>query len=87
MLARTQRGAGMANELEARIIHDFADDIAGKLKEAAIIAQTASGLGAQGLPERAFQTLLDIETLIHDASILLNATSVVRRRERNRATA
>ena len=74
----------MTSEFEARIIHDFAEDIAGKLKEAAIIAQTASGLGAQGLPGRAFQTLLDVETLIHDAATLLNATSVVRRRDRER---
>ena len=72
----------MASEREARIIHNFAEDIAQKLDEAAIIARTASGFGAQGLPERAFRTLLDIETLNHDASILLNATSVVRRRER-----
>lgn len=74
----------MTRELEARIIHDFAEEIAGKLKEAAIIAQTASGFGAQGLPDRAFRTLLDIETLIHDAATLLNATSVVRRRDQDR---
>ena len=74
----------MASELEARIIGDFAEDIASKLGEAAIIARTASGLSGQGLPERAFRTLLDIETLIHDAATLLNATSVVRRRERVR---
>ena len=87
MLGKATDGSGgMASELEARIIHDFAEDIASKLGEAAIIARTASGLGAQGLPERAFRTLLDIETLIHDASILLNATSVVRRRERESAT-
>ncbi len=36
----------MSSELEARIIHDFAEDIASKLGEAAIIARTASGLGA-----------------------------------------
>jgi hypothetical protein len=75
----------MASEFEARIIHEFADDIAGKLNEAAIIARTASALGAQGLPERAFHTLLDIEPLIHDASTLLNATSVVRRRDKDAA--
>ena len=77
----------MASELEAKIIHDFAQDIAGKLTEAALIAEAASGLGARGLSERAFQTLLDVETLIHDAATLLNANSVVRRRERERAAA
>ena len=72
----------MSSDLESSIIRDFAEDIADKLKEAAIIAQTASGLGGQGLPDRAFAAMLDIETLIHDASILLNAMSVVRRRGR-----
>jgi hypothetical protein len=71
----------MASELEGRIIGDFAHDIARKLGEAAIIARTASGFSAQGLPERVFRTLLDIETLVHDAATLLNAMSVVRRRE------
>lgn len=72
----------MASELEARIIQDFAEEIAGKLNEAAINARTASAFGADGLPDHAFRTLLDIETLFHDASILLNATSVVCRRDR-----
>ncbi len=72
----------MASEFEARIIQDFAEEIAGKLNEAAIIARTANAFGADGLPDHAFRTLLDIETLIHDASSLLNATSVVRRRDK-----
>ena len=73
----------MASELEAKIIGDFAEDIASKLGEAAIIARTASGLSGQGLP--AFRTLLGIETLIDNAATLLNATSVVRWRERESA--
>ena len=60
----------------------FAADIASKLDEAAIIARLANDFGQKGLPERAFQSLLEIEQLVHEASILLNATSVVRRRER-----
>ena len=72
----------MANEIEDKIIQDFARDIVRKLDEAAIIARTADGLGRQGLAQRAFQSLLGIETLLHDAQTLLNATSVVRRRER-----
>ena len=35
----------MTGELEARIIHDFAKDIAPKLSETAIIAPTVSRLG------------------------------------------
>ena len=72
----------MASELEAKIIHDFAQHIASNLNEAAIIARTASGFGDQGLTDRAFKTLLDVEPLVHEASILLNAASVVRRRDR-----
>ena len=72
----------MASELETKIIQDFTQHIVANLNEAAIIARTASGLGDQGLTERAFQTLLDIEPLIHDASILMNAASVLRRRDR-----
>ncbi len=71
----------MADSFEAKVIQDFARDIAAKLNEAAVIARMADGFGQQGLPDRAFETLLGVETLIHDASILLNATSVVRRRE------
>ena len=76
----------MANEFEAKIIHDFAQDIARKLGEAAVLARTADDYGKQGLVERAFQSLLEIEPLIHDASILLNASSVVRRRDRERGS-
>ena len=74
----------MASEFEATIIHDFAQDIARKLGEAAVLARTAEDFGKQGLVERAFQSLLDIEPLIHESSILLNASSVVRRRDRER---
>ncbi len=44
----------MTSELEARIIGDFAGDIASKLNKAAIIARTAS-LREQCLPKRAFE--------------------------------
>jgi hypothetical protein len=33
--------------------------------------------GSQGLPDRAFQSLLDIKALMRDATTLLKATSVV----------
>ena len=76
----------MANEFEAKIIHDFAQDIARKLGQAAVLARTADDYGKQGLVERAFHSPLEIEPLIHEASILLNASSVVRRRERERVS-
>ena len=71
----------MANEFEDKIVRDFMADIVRKLDEAAIIARTAYGLGKQGLAQRAFTSLLGIETLLHDARTLVNATSVVPRRE------
>ena len=71
----------MASESETRIVQGFTQHIAANLNEAAIIARTASGLGEQGLTERAFQVLLDIEPLIHEASILMNAASVLRRKD------
>jgi len=76
---------GMADEIDEKIIQDFAQEIASKLNEAAIIARTADGFGKQGLAERAFRSLLDIEPLIHEAATLLNATSIVRRRDRLRS--
>ena len=40
----------MASELEARITHNFAEDIASKLGDAAIIARTASGTVRRACP-------------------------------------
>ena len=73
----------LADELDARIIHSFASDIAERLNEAAVIARMADGFGQQGLTERAFQSLLEIEPLIHETATLLQASSVVRRRHRD----
>ena len=59
---RERRGrCGVANDFEVRIIQDFARDIAGRLNEAVIIAEMADDFGKQGLTERAFQSLLEIE--------------------------
>ena len=70
-------------EFEAKIIQDFTRDIAGRLNEAALLARTAEGFSKQGLAERAFSSLLDIEPLLHEVRALFNATTVVRRRERS----
>ena len=72
----------MTSEFEAKIIQDFTRDIAGRLNEAALLARTADGYNRQGLAERAFSSLLDIEPLLHEVTSLINATPVVRRRER-----
>ena len=65
---------------EAKIIQDFTRDIAGRLNEAALLARTADTYNGQGLEERAFSALLDIEPLLHEVTSLINATSVVHRR-------
>ena len=74
----------MTDDIDAKIIQSFAADIAGRLNEAAVIARTADGLGKQGLTERAFRSLLEIEPLIQETATLLQASSVVRRRDRDR---
>ena len=66
------------------LIQEFTQAVSAKLTEAAAIARTASVLGAEGLSERAFEALLEAEPLIHDAQMLLNASSVMRRRERGK---
>jgi hypothetical protein len=67
----------MAEALEFRISHKFAQDIATKLNAAAVIARAASELGSQGFPDRAFRSLLDVEGLMRDATTLLKAAAVV----------
>ena len=57
------------NDFEAKITQDVAHDIVGRLNKAVIIAKMADDLDKQGLTERAFQSLLKIEPLIHEASI------------------
>jgi hypothetical protein len=74
----------MADELNTRIVQDFTQDIASKLTEAAMVANSASELGTKGLVDRSFQTLLEIESLIFHARTLMNAAAIVRRRDRPR---
>ena len=74
----------MADEIEGKIIQRFAADVAGRLNEAAVIARMADDFGKQGLTERAFQSLLEIEPLMHETLALVQASSVVRRRDRER---
>ena len=73
----------MADEVEGKIIQRFAADVAGRLSEAVVIARMADDFGKQGMTERAFQSLLEIEPLMHETLALVQASSVVRRRERD----
>ncbi len=74
----------MADEIEGKIIQRFAADVAGRLSEAVVIARMADDFGKQGLTERAFHALLEIEPLMHETLALVQASSVVRRRDRER---
>ena len=69
----------MAKEFEATIMRSFVHNIARKLGEESMFTRAADDLGKQGLIERAFRSMLDIEPLIHEGSILLTASSGVRR--------
>ncbi len=74
----------MADEIDGKIIQGFAADVALRLNEAAVIARMADDFGRQGLTERAFQSLLDVEPLMHEALALVQASSIVRRRHERR---
>ncbi len=74
----------MADEIEGKIIQRFAADVASRLNEAVVIARMADDFGKQGLTDRAFHSLLEIEPLMHETLALVEASSVVRRRNRER---
>ncbi len=76
----------MTDELEAKMIESFAADIVTHLVEAVVIAQVADGFGKQGMTERAFRALMELEPVMHEASDLLRASFIVRRRDRERTT-
>jgi len=85
MHGAVENGDGtMGDGLNERIVQDFTQDIASRLSEAAMVANSASELGAKGLVDRSFQTLLEIEPLIFHARTLMNAAAIVRRRDRPR---
>ena len=74
----------MADEIDGRIIQGFAADVVVRLNEAAVIARMADDFGRQGLIDRAFHSLLDIEPLMREALALVEASSIVRRRHQRR---
>jgi hypothetical protein len=72
----------MAEEFSTEVVKRFTGEIASRLSKASAFATTAQTLNSQGLTERAFDTLMDIESLIFEATALLNAASVVNGGER-----
>jgi hypothetical protein len=71
----------MAEEFASEVVKRFTGEIASRLSKASVLASTAQTLSSQGLTGHAFDTLMDIESLIFEATALLNAASIVKRSE------
>jgi hypothetical protein len=71
----------MAEEFSTEVVKRFTGEIASRLSKASALASTAQTLNSQGLTDHAFQTLMDVEPLIFEATALLNAASIVNRTE------
>jgi hypothetical protein len=69
----------MAEEFATRVVAQFTGAIASRLNKASALATAAESLSSQGLTDHAFETLLDVETLMFEATALLNAASIVNR--------
>jgi hypothetical protein len=76
--------AAMAEEFSTEVVKRFTGEIAFRLRKASALATTAQTLDSQGLAEHAFDTLMDIEPLMFEATALLNAASIVNRSESGR---
>jgi hypothetical protein len=71
----------MAEEFSTEVVKRFTGEIASRLSKASALATTAQTLNSQGLTDHAFQTLMDVESLIFESTALLNAASIVNRGE------
>jgi hypothetical protein len=69
----------VAEEFASKVVAQFTGEIASRLNKASTPATAAENLNSQGLTDHAFETLLDIETLMFEATALLNAASTVNR--------
>ncbi|MBV9065016.1 MAG: hypothetical protein JO004_04515 [Methylobacteriaceae bacterium] len=68
----------MAEEFKTQVVSRFTGEISSRLSKASALANTAQTLSGQGLAKHAFETLMDIETLIFETTALLNAASIIR---------
>jgi hypothetical protein len=71
----------VAEEFASEVVKRFTGEIASRLSKASVLASTAQTLSSQGLTEHAFNTLMDIESLIFETTALLDAASIVNRTE------
>lgn len=67
------------NEFIARVTAYTVQQIETRLREAHLIATNARSYSAQDLDDRAIETLLDVEPLIYEAKMLLEAVTIFRR--------
>jgi hypothetical protein len=75
-------GGDMVEEFATEVVKCFTGEIASPLSKASALATTVQTLNSQGLTEHAFDTLMDVETLIFETTALLNAASIINRSER-----
>jgi hypothetical protein len=63
------------------VVKRFTGEIASRLSKASTLPTTAQTLSSQGLREHAFDTLMNVETLIFETTAWLNASSTINRRD------
>jgi hypothetical protein len=61
------------------VVKRFTGEIASRLSKASTLPTTAQTLSSQGLREHAFDTLMNVETLIFETTAWLNASSTINR--------
>jgi hypothetical protein len=69
----------MAEDFPCKMVTQFTREIASRRSKASALASAAESLSAQSLTQHAFETLLDVEPLIYEATALLNAASIMNR--------
>jgi hypothetical protein len=69
----------MAEDFAGKMVTQFTREISSRLSKASALASAAESLSAQGLTQHGFETLLDVEPLIYEATALLNAASIMNR--------
>jgi hypothetical protein len=71
----------MADEFSTEVVKRFTAEIASRLSKASALPTPAQTLNPHGLTEHAFDTLMDVETLIFETTALLNSAAIINRSE------
>ena len=75
----------MAEEFTTEVVKRFTGEIASRLGKASALATPAQTLNSQGLTDHAFEALMNVEPLIFETTVLLNAASIVNYSDREEA--